>query len=394
MISPLKSATPSIKILARRFVIGIGLVSLFADFTYEGGHSILGPYLALLGAGPWLVGAVAGIGEFLGYAVRLLSGHYADRTRRHWSIMGVGYALNMLAVPALALASNMPVAAVLVFAERLGKGIRTPARDALLSQAGGELGHGYAFGLHEFFDQLGAFLGPLAVAAAVAVGGYRLGFGLLLIPALVALVFLYRARGLEFEAGSHPTSTATALPKAYYRYLAFAVMTVLGFAHFVLVAYHLEITHRLSPVAIPLLFALAMGVDALAALAVGYYFDRRGLRVLHVLPLITAPSTALLFLPATPSLIWLGAVLWGAALGVQESTMRAGVASLTPEVSQATAYGIFDTTFGAAWMIGSIIMGGLYTLGPGWLVGFGVLMQALALPLLAGIPVIPTAKPA
>ncbi len=371
---------------ALRFVLSIGVVSLFADLTYEGSRSIVGPYLAVLGAGPIFVGVVAGLGEFLGYAVRLFSGRFVDRTRRNWQVMGAGYTLNMLAVPALSLSPGIWIAGLLVFLERIGKGIRNPAKDALLSRAGRELGHGYAFGLHEFLDQLGAVIGPLVVAGAVAYSGYRLGFAVLIVPALLALFFLWRARGIEPEAAPAEKAEARAeFDARYYRYLAFAVVTILGFSHFILVAYHLQVTHRLSPALIPVMFAVAMATDAIAALVVGRFFDRYGLRVLYVLPVLTLPSLPLLFLSVHVVWIWIGAGLWGAALGVQESTVRAGVATLTPEVRRGTAYGLFDTVFGASWFVGSVILGALYALGPGWLVGVAVLLQVAALPLLATI---------
>lgn len=376
---------------ALRFVVSIGIVSLFADFTYEGGRSIVGPYLATLSAGPVFVGVVAGMGEFLGYAVRLISGRYVDRTHRNWQVMGAGYTLNMLAVPALALAPFAWLAGLLVFMERIGKGVRNPARDALLSRAGRELGHGYAFGLHEFLDQLGAIVGPLLVAGVIAysghwlgLSGYRLGFGVLIVPALLALYFLWRARGLQPDADA--TRQPVARPRfdrRYYHYLAFAVVTILGFSHFILVSYHLALTHRIAPALIPVLFAVAMGADALAAIVVGRYYDRYGLKVLYALPLLTLPALPLLFLTMNPLWTWCGAVLWGAALGVHESTMRAGVATLTPEALRGTAYGLFDTVFGAAWFVGSVILGALYLLGPQWLVIAAVLLQLAALPILA-----------
>ena len=384
------------KRIALRFVVSIGIVSLFADFTYEGGRSIMGPYLAVLGAGPIFAGLVAGLGEFLGYAIRLASGRFVDRTRRNWQVMGAGYTLNLLAVPALALAPFAWLAGLLIFLERIGKGIRNPAKDALLSRAGRELGHGYAFGLHEFLDQLGAVAGPLGVAGVIALAaahgiatptaGYRAAFAALLIPALLALFFLWRARGLQ------PSSTTVQKPMGpmhfdarYYHYLAFAAVTVLGFSHFILVSYHLAFTHRIAATLIPVLFAVAMGADALAAIITGRFFDRLGLKVLYALPLLTLPTLPLLFLSVNPVWIWIGAVLWGAALGVQESTVRAGVATLTPEPLRGTAYGLFDTVFGAAWFIGSVILGALYTLGPLWLVCAAVLLQIVALPLLATI---------
>jgi MFS family permease len=371
---------------ALRFVISIGIVSLFADCTYEGGRSIVGPYLAILGAGPIFAGVVAGLGEFLGYAVRLFAGRYVDRTRRNWQVMGAGYTLNLLAVPALALAAFAWSAGLLVFLERIGKGIRNPAKDALLSRAGRELGHGYAFGLHEFLDQLGAVTGPLLVAAVVVYSGYRLGFAILIVPALLALFFLWRARGLEPDpAPVKSEDQRVRFDKRYYLYMVFAVLSVLGFSHFILVSYHLQVTHRLTPALIPVLFGLAMGTDAIASIVVGRFFDRYGLKVLYALPLLTLPTLPLLFLAVHPLWIWIGAGLWGAALGVQESTIRAGVATLTPEHLRGTAFGLFDTVFGASWFVGSVMFGALYAMSAIWLVSAGVVLQVVALPVLAWI---------
>lgn len=373
---------------ALRFVISIGIVSLFADLVYEGGRSIVGPYLAVLGGTPVIVGIVAGLGEFLGYAVRLAAGRYADHRRGHWKLMGAGYTLNLFSVPALALASAVWPASILVFLERIGKGIRNPAKDALLSRAGRELGHGYAFGLHEFLDQLGAVTGPLVVAGAVVISGYRLGFAVLAVPALLALFFLWRARGLEPDAGNTSHSVLhLRFDARYYYYLAFAVVAVLGFSHFIIVSYHLAVTRRLAPALIPVLFAVAMGADAVAAIVAGRFYDRYGLKVLYALPLLTLPTLPLLFLTVNPLWIWIGAVLWGAALGVQESTVRAGVATFTPEALRGTAYGLFDTAFGAAWLVGSVMLGALYQFGAVWLVVAAVVLQLAALPLLATLKI-------
>lgn len=376
-------ATASSRQLALRFIIGIGVVSLFADFTYEGGRSISGPFLGVLGASPLLVGVVAGVGEFLGYALRLVSGRLVDRSQRHWPLIILGYAVNQLAVPLLALTYALTPAAALMFAERLGKGVRTPARDALLARASREVGRGYAFGLHEVLDQIGAVLGPLLVAGAVAWGGYRLGFGVLAAPAFLALLFLLRARGLEPEPPQAEAASApTPFSRRYWRYLAFIATGVAGFAHFTLLAYHLEARQLVPSAAIPLLFALAMAVDAVAAFAVGRAYDRVGLRVLYALPLLTLPIAPLVFLSARLWAIALGVALWGAAMGLQESLMRAAVADLTPAARRGSAYGLFDFTYGSAWMLGSLAMGALYSSSPGYLVGFALLMQALSLVLL------------
>jgi MFS family permease len=213
-----------------------------------------------------------------------------------------------------------------------------------------------------------------------------LGFAVLIVPALLALFFLWRARGIEPEpASAEKSKQRVKFDARYYRYMAFSAVTILGFCHFILVGFHLQITHRLSPGLIPVLFAVAMGMDAVAALVVGRFFDRYGLKVLYVLPLLTIPALPLLFLAVHPIWIWIGAGLWGAALGVQESSVRAGVATLTPEDLRGTAYGLFDTIFGASWFVGSVMLGALYGLGAVWLVIAAVFLQLAALPLLATI---------
>ncbi|MHB1530480.1 MAG: MFS transporter [Acidiferrobacteraceae bacterium] len=279
--------------------------------------------------------------------------------------------------------SSLAPAALLVFIERLGKGLRNPPRDTLLAQAGNELGHGRVFGIHELLDQTGALVGPLLVAGAVAYGGYRLGFALLIVPAVLALIMLLRAHTLTPVPKTAPgPSAAGPMPQAYRRYLAFSALTVMGFAHFILVSYDFALTHRLPPVGIPLVFGLAMGADALAALAAGHLFDRVGFNVLFGLPVLIIAATPLLFLTHSYALIALGAALWGAAMGLQESVMRAGVARLSPDNHRGRAFGLFDATFGFAWMVGSVIMGMLYRLGPFDIVVFVTVLQILAVPLL------------
>src|SRR5947208_1123222 len=185
----------SIKSRALKFVLLIGVMSFFADFTYEGSRSIIGPYLAVLGASAAAVGIDAGFGELLGYGLRKVSGRLSDQTGKYWPITIVGYVVQMSSVPLLALAGNWQFAALLIILERVGKAMRNPPRDVMLSHAAKEMGYGWAFGVHEALDQSGALFGPLVVAAVLAVrGDYRLAFAVLLIPALVMLSILLVAR--------------------------------------------------------------------------------------------------------------------------------------------------------------------------------------------------------
>src|SRR5215467_10575465 len=179
------------------FIILLGAISLFADMTYEGARSITGPYLGALGVTATTIGIVAGLGELVGYAVRLDSGYLADVSGRYWAVTIFGYVLNLFAVPLLALAGNWQIAVVLIIAERMGRAVRSPPRDAMLSHAAGQTGLGWGFGLHQALDQTGAVVGPLIVSGVLFLGNdYRAAFSVLLAPALVSISLVLAARVL------------------------------------------------------------------------------------------------------------------------------------------------------------------------------------------------------
>ncbi len=371
---------------AWRVVVLFGLVSLFADMTYEGARSIIGPYLGVLGASAVVVAALAGLGEWLSHGLRLLSGYWSDRTRAYWAFTLLGYGVNLLAVPLLALTRTWPAAAVLVFVERMGKALRAPARDALLSWATKEVGHGRGFGLHEALDQVGAMLGPLLVAGVLwARGEMRLAFAALALPAGVALTLLLLARWTYPETpkrarpGRDGLLGRTALPGAFWRHLGASALLAAGFVDFPLMAYAFTQPGKMAVLSAPLLYMLAMGVDAVAALIFGRLYDRKGLRVMAGAIALALPAPALVLLTARPVWAILGAALWGVGMGAQESVMRAGVAALTPEDRRATAYGLFNTGYGLAWFVGSAVVGGLLDWHPGAAVLVATALQTLAL---------------
>ncbi|MEW5986239.1 MAG: MFS transporter [Chloroflexota bacterium] len=370
---------------ALKFVVLLGIVSLLADVTYEGARSITGPYLALLGANATVVGVVAGLGELVGYGLRLLSGYLTDRTGRYWLITFLGYFLNLAAVPLLALAGRWEWAALLIVTERVGKAIRTPARDAMLSHATHEMGRGWGFGLHEALDQVGAMAGPLIMAAILYTQGrYQTGFAALALPALLALSVLTAARLLyphprELEV-STPELATGGLPRHFWLYLAAVALIAAGYADFPLIAYHFEKTAAVSSTWIPVFYAVAMGVDALAALAFGRLFDQRGLSILVVVALLSALFAPFVFLGDFASAL-VGMALWGIGLGAQESIMRAAVAGMAPADRRGAAYGVFNTGFGLAWFLGSALMGLLYDTSVMALVGFSVVIQLASIPL-------------
>jgi len=368
------------------FIVLLGFVSLFADMTYEAARSITGPFLLALGATGAVVGFVSGFGEFLGYALRLLSGWIADKTGKYWSITITGYLINLLSVPALALVGQWQLAAVLIMAERIGKAIRNPARDAMLSHATTQIGRGWGFGLHEAMDQVGAMIGPLIVAGVFYFhGGYREAFGVLLIPAVLALSVLIFARFLypspkDLEAGTVQI-TSKGLSKVYWIYLIAVALNGAGYADFPLIAYHFKKLEAVSEQWIPVFYAIAMGVDALAALLFGYLFDRKGLSILMFSVIISAGFAPLCFLGGFYSAL-LGMILWGVGMGAQESIMRAAVALLVPKEKRGVGYGVFNTGYGFFWFIGSSIMGVLYDFSISAFIIFSVLLQLSSIPFL------------
>lgn len=359
-----KLSKDMVKDNALKFIVLLGFVSLLGDMTYEGARSITGPYLSLLGASAAAVGFVSGFGELVGYSLRFASGYLADKSRQYWALTIIGYAVNLLAVPLLALAGNWPMAALLLIAERMGKAIRTPPRDVMLSHATSQVGRGWGFGLHEAMDQIGAILGPLIVAIILYVyGNYQTGFAFLLLPAILALAVLVTSKFLY----PHPHHLEVQVPKlktkglmrVYWIYIVAVVFIALGFADFPLVAYHFQKVQLVAPVMIPIFYSVAMGVDALAALLFGRLFDKMGMWAL-----IMAVTCSAFFAPMVFwgdfNLALLGMALWGVGMGAQESIMRAAVAEMSPVRVRGSAYGVFSVIYGFSWFAGSFILGLLY----------------------------------
>lgn len=372
---------------ALAFVLLIGIVNLFADFTYEGGRSIMGLFLGTLGASATVVGVVAGLGELLGYSLRSVSGFLADKTHRYWIVTFVGYTVNMLAVPALALAGNWPVAATLMIAERTGRAIRRPAVETMLSYTGHSLGSGWVFGLNEALDQGGATVGPLVVALVLWLkGSYRNGFAILLISALLCLGMLVVAR-LRFP---HPQEleqkTAQALQtrgfsRAYWLYVAAGTLIAAGFADFSLIAFHFQQADSVPATLIPVWYAVAMATGALAALVFGRLLDRVGFSMVLLAFFLSALFAPLVFFGPF-GLALLGMMLWGIGMGAQDSLLKALLSRIIEANKRSTAFGVFDTGFGIAWFLGSATMGLLYDRSIIALVVFSVVAQFAALPVL------------
>lgn len=363
---------------------------MFADIVYEGARSITGPLLASLGASALVVGVVTGIGEAAALALRLVSGPLTDRTRMFWTWTIAGYALTVITVPFLGVASVLWVAATLVIAERVGKAVRSPAKDTLLSHATSVTGRGRGFAVHEAMDQVGAITGPLVVAGMLTLthGNYLPTFAVLAVPGAAALALLFWLRRrvphperYEAHADTHDSPTAhqkLQLPIRFWLYAGFSGMTVSGFATFGVLSFHMVDRGILAPAAVPLVYAVAMAAAAISALFSGWAYDRIGPKTLVVLPIVGAVVPMLAFTDSLMGIV-LGALLWGAAIGIQESTLRAVVADLVPPARRATAYGVYAAVLGTATAVGGTLTGYLYEVSIPMLIGVVGVIQLVAL---------------
>jgi MFS family permease len=416
-----------------------GLVSLAADMVYEGARSMYGPLLASLGAGAVVVGLVTGAGEAMALVLRLVFGPLADRTGRYWGLTIAGYGLTAVCVPLLAVtpfvgAAGVALASLLILLERAGKAVRSPSKSALLAHVATAVGRGRGFGVHKALDQVGAFAGPLLVAAVVAAtGAIWPGMLVLAVPGAVAMVLLAVIRARVPDPGvydpsveparasgpaapEHPAApevpaaavgpdavdpsvrrspaglsiglrgwlrdaVGAGLPRSFFRYAFAAALTTGGLVTFGLIGFHLTVDGLVPAAGVPLVYAGAMGVEALAALAVGAAYDRLGPSVLYAVPVLVAlvPPLAL---TGSLGLVLVGVAVWGLAFGVQDSTVKALVAEVVEAPRRATAYGVFAGVQGAFAVVGGLVAGWLYEVSLGWLVTVVAASQVVALVLL------------
>ncbi|HUX67218.1 MAG TPA: MFS transporter [Terriglobales bacterium] len=363
---------------AMRFIVTLGVVSLFADMTYEGARSIVGPYLQTLGASGFEMGLVVGLGEMCAASLRYFTGRLADRTRAYWGLAIAGYAVNLVVVPALAFVGNWQMAALLVIAERTGKALRGPARDVLLSEATGEVGHGWGYGIHSAMDQTGAVLGPLWVALAVErAHGFRQAFVPLLLPAAAALTALLVAKALHpSRGGAAPTPATIVLPQVFWLYAIAAGLLAFGYLDFPFFAYF-WVKHALfhDPV-VPVLYAGAMGCEGAVGLALGRLYDRWGIATLSAATLVSLLALPLGFLGGPPAAL-AAIVCWAVGTGAQSACLRSGIAQVVSMNKRGSAFGTFHAIWGVSWFLGSALLGLLLDRDLAAMIAVGMAAQAM-----------------
>ncbi|ADL41743.1 major facilitator superfamily MFS_1 [Caldicellulosiruptor obsidiansis OB47] len=360
-------------------IIIFGIISMLGDVIYETARSANSQYLNLLGVSAAQVGLVFGIGEFLGYFLRLVAGSLSDKSGKHWIFMFLGYGM-LLVVPLMGFSMNWKILFVLILMERIGKALRSPAKDTILScVAEKEAGVGFAFGLQEALDQIGAFIGPLILTMFFHFSGkngitqYQLGYKSLFIPFVILMLFLIYAYGkIKREnlipAGIKKDFHTERLKPIFWIYTAFTFFCTLGFVNFSTIGYHLKAKNLMSDESITLLYSIAMVVDAVTALLIGKAYDRLkvktenktgGLLVLMAIPFLTL-LLPFLTLSNSAVLIVIGMIIFGIVMGTHETVMRSAIADITPFYKRGTGYGIFNTSYGLALLGGAALMGLFY----------------------------------
>ncbi|MEA4973560.1 MAG: MFS transporter [Candidatus Metalachnospira sp.] len=378
---------------AMAFIILMGIVSLFSDMTHEGARSILGSYLSLAGASAATIGFVSGFGELCGYSLRLISGFLADRTKMYWPFTLAGYIIQVVAIPAIALVpqGGWVVASMLIIAERVGKAIKKPAKNTMISFAASQTGQGKGFAYQEFLDQLGAFLGPLILFLVCWLKGtddlfstYKICFALLGVPAIITIILLLVARHKFPDPSGFEkvpeNSTPFKMKKPFVLYIIAISFCAFGFVDFTLITMHTSKTGLIAVDELSLLYAGAMAIDAFAALFFGWLFDRCGIGVLMLSTLLAAPFAILIFGCNSRWALFLGVALWGIGMGAQESILKSAVSSIVPKQNRSFGFGIFETAFGIAWFLGSWLMGALYDSNIKFMIVFSVIAQIISIP--------------
>lgn len=388
------------------FIILFGIVSLFSDMTHEGASSIRGAYMSLLGASAGAIGFVSGLGELIGYSMRYVFGKLTDKTKRYWFMTIAGYVLDVLAVPALALVGEHGwiAACGLLIIQRMGKAIKKPAKDTIMSFAASQEGLGKSFGIQEVLDQIGAFLGPvlLYVVMLFKTEGstfeiYSRCFAVLAVPGAITILLLlitkYKFPNPENFEPEEKRFTPFKVKKEFIFYIAGISLFAFGFIDYSIIIMHVSKTYTnisaqltgtsslVNSGTLPLLYAGAMLVDAVAALVFGLMYDKKGVKALAWSTVISAPFAILVFGTKSTSALLLGIALWGVGMGAQESILKAAVTKMVPKSSRATGYGVFECSFGVFWFLGSWLLGVLYDISIPAMITVSVVSQLAAIPL-------------
>ena len=366
------------------FILLFGVISALGDTTYEGGRSIYGNYLLYLGADTLIIGIITGLGEFLAYGLRLLSGYIVDKTQNSWLVTIIGYVM-VASVPLLAFTNTWETAGIFINLERIGKAIRSPGKDTLISHASKHLGSGFGFGISEAMDQVGAVIGPLIFTVVlVTVGSYKTGFNLLWIPTilLICIVLYTRFRfpkpnEMETKEFENTVSIDSVKNSKFIYYMLFIFFSVFGFITFPILSYYFLNSNLMSVSFVPTLYAIAMAIDGVFALMIGRIYDKKGNIILYLVPILTILMIFIVF-RGDFILAIIAMVLWGCVMGIHETILKANIADMVSKSSRGRAYGIFNTVYGFGFLLGSVCIGFIYNISINYIILIVLIVEVIS----------------
>jgi MFS family permease len=360
------------------FIVLMAIVSMFSDIVHEGANSMNGSFEKFLGAPTMVVSVVGGCATLLGCSLRMLFGYLADKTKHYWVYTIIGYAVDLVAVPLLALVPNESGgwiwAVAFILLEKIGKAVKKPAKDSLVSFAATQNGIGKSFAFGELLDQIGAFIGPVILTVTYLIKGdltqyqkYTIGFAVLGIPAVICMVILIIAffrfpHPDQFEKDTPEGDTkGLAKKKTFVLFLIASALLAFGFMDsFSLINQHMAFLNIVSQDYLPLMYSYAMIIDALAAVGFGILFDKKGFLSIVIATLMTASYSFFIFYLGSLWSMFIGLTLWGIGMGAEESVMKSGITLLSPKESRAKAFGFYELFYGIAAFAGSFLLGWLY----------------------------------
>jgi len=373
-------------------VRALGVVSLLTDASTEMVYPLLPLFLTrTLGAGTAFVGLVEGVAESTASLLKLVSGWLSDRLRRRKALVTWGYGLSSLTRPLMALAAAPGHVLGIRFLDRIGKGIRTSPRDALIADSTPPEARGAAFGFHRAMDHLGAVVGPvLAFLLLPLVGGdFRAVFWLASIPAaLCVLVLVAAVREVRAEGPPARVPLLSLRPyDARFRgFLGIVTLFTLGNSSDAFLLLRAR-EAGVAEAAIPLLWAALHVVKSTSSLGAGILSDRIGRRGAIVAGWLTYAAVYAGFAAARSAWqAWGLFLVYGLYFGLTEGVEKALVADLTPVEARASAYGVYHTAIGITALPASLLTGWLWqAFGAGVAFGTGAVLAAAAAMLLWGL---------
>ena len=347
-----------------RNVYALGVVSFFTDMSTEMVFSLLPAFLlGLPGSSRAILGLIEGSAEALSYVLRAISGIFSDRFWKRKQFVLIGYALSNFVKPFFAIAKTPLDVLVIRISDRVGKGIRTSPRDALLCESVSKKQRGTAFGLHRTLDQTGAIVGPLIASAVMILLSFtiRQVFWLSLIPgsiALLIILFIVKERRTESVSEFHLLDVVKSVLKGDFSVLLLVVAVFsLGAFNFSFILLNAS-EAGVSTSFLPLVYAAINIATVIVAIPAGALSDRIGKEKVMVLGYsVFLLSALLILLPLNGIFTLLIAVVYGVYLGIVETVQRAMVPDYVEEHYRGAAYGLYYLVVGSAFFISNSVVG-------------------------------------